>query len=273
MTKRRILIGFIALLGLPLPAIDAAGFEPGAYFEKTCSSCHKVGGGDDIGPDLKGVTDRRKREWLVPFIQSSQTVIQSGDPVATGLFNKFKQKKMPDQDLTPQDINALLDFIAAGGPKEVAIDLKPATAATPADIQKGLDLFTGRIPLAAGGAACISCHSAGDVGPLGGGTMGLNLTQAYSKYEDKGLSKALKRPGFLIMKDYFADKPLTDDEAFALKAFLYDVDRAGTQGGNHQKKFLFLGLGGTVVMMGATDFIWRKRRRKSAKPWSRQSGL
>lgn len=269
MTKTLHLPAFFVALTTFLSLIsgNARAFEAGAYFEKNCSSCHTVGNGDDVGPDLKGVTDRRKREWLVPFIQSSQTVIQGGDPVANELFGKFKQKKMPDQDLKPEEINAILDYIAGGGPKEVAIDAKPATAATPADIQKGRDLFTGRIRLSAGGASCISCHSAGDVGSLGGGTLGLNLTQAYSKYEDKGLSKALKKPGFRIMKDYYADKPMTDEETFALKAFLYDVDRAGTQGGNHQKKFLFLGLGGTVAMLGAADFIWRRRRRKSAKPW------
>lgn len=266
-TPHSVLLVTAALLQILCLPRAAEAFDAGAYYEKNCSSCHTIGGGDDVGPDLKGVTERRKKEWLIRFIQSSQSVIQSGDPDATALFNKFKQKKMPDQELSPEEVGLILDYITSGGPKEVAIDSKPASAATPADIQKGRDLFTGKIALSAGGASCISCHAAGDIGSLGGGTLGLNLTQAYSKYEDKGLSKALKKPGFRIMKDYYADKPLTDDEAFALKAFLYDVDRTGTQGGNHQKKFLFLGVGGTVIMLGAADFIWRRRRRKSAKPW------
>jgi mono/diheme cytochrome c family protein len=267
MTKRGVTAGSFVLLCLCLAASAATAFDAPAYFEKNCSSCHTVGGGDDVGPDLKGVSERRREEWLIPFLQSSQTMIQAGDPVATELFNKFKRKKMPDQDLTADEAKAILAYIRDGGPKEVAIDAKPATAATPADVQKGRDLFTGRVSLAAGGASCLSCHGTGTVGLLGGGSLGPDLTQAYSKYEDKGLSKALKKPGFRIMKDHYADKPLTDEEAFAIKAYLFEADRSGTERPQHQKKFLFLGLGGTVVMMGAADFIWRRRRRKSAKPW------
>lgn len=267
MSQKHLLVIGIALLGFILSTASVSAFEAAPYFEKNCSSCHTVGGGPDVGPDLKGVNDRRPKEWLIPFIQSSQTIVQSGDPYAVNLFNQFKQKKMPDRDLKPEEILSILEFIKSGGPKEAPVDIRPASLATPADIQKGRDLFTGRIALSAGGAPCLSCHTAGDVGLLGGGTMGLNLTQVYSKYEDKGISKSLKKPGFRIMKDYYADKVLTDEEVFALKAFLYDTDRKGPSVGNPQKKFLFLSLGGTILMMGAADFIWRRRRRKSTKPW------
>lgn len=255
------------LFFLAIPQISFA-FDPPVYFEKNCSSCHTVGGGDGVGPDLMGVAERRSREWLIPFIRSSQTVMQSGDPVAVELFNKYKQIKMPDQEVSPDEVVALLDYIAAGGPAEAPIEGKPAAGATEAEIAKGRDLFIGRIRLAKGGPACIACHSAGEAGFLGGGTLGINLTQAYSKYEDKGLTKALKKPGFRIMKEIYAERPLQDDEAFALKAFLYQADKAGIPGRDERKKFLFLGLGGTVLMLGVTDLIWRKRRKKSTKPWA-----
>ncbi len=38
-----------------------------------------------MGPDLKGVNDRRKRDWLVKFIHGSSIVIKSGDPTAVCL--------------------------------------------------------------------------------------------------------------------------------------------------------------------------------------------
>ncbi len=244
-------------------------FDAPAYFTKNCSSCHTVGGGDDVGPDLKGISDRRSKEWLTTWIPSSQSMIEKGDPIGVELFNKFKRKKMPDQDLNPEEVAALLAFIKAGGPAEAPIDSRPASSATEADIAKGRELFLGKIPLSHGAPACISCHGAGGVGMLGGGTFAPNLTQAYSKYEDKGLSKSLAKPGFRVMKEVFADKPLTADEAFALKAFLYQTDKAGYQGGDEQKKFIFLGMGGCAVLLGVTDFIWRKRRRKSTKPWAK----
>ncbi len=251
---------------------SARAFDPPVYFEKNCSSCHTIGGGDDVGPDLKGIGERRPKEWLVPFIQSSQSMIEKGDPIAKDVFNKFKQKKMPDQDLSPEEVEAILEFIKATGSGAVAPaskDSKPASSATPAEIALGKDLFLGKVRLKNEAPSCISCHAAGDAGPLRGGAFALDLTQVYSKYEDKGLSKALSKPGFRVMKEIFADKPLTDDEVFALKAFLYEADKAGDQGGGFQKKFIFLGIGGCAIMLGITDFIWRKRRRKSTKPWAK----
>jgi len=45
---------------------------------------------DQVGPDLKGVNERRKPDWLLKFIHASSNVI---NPVstATSLFAEFKQ--------------------------------------------------------------------------------------------------------------------------------------------------------------------------------------
>lgn len=256
---------FILALGFRLSKAQAA-FDPAGYFEKKCSSCHTVGNGDDVGPDLKGVNERRTPEWLVQMIQSSQTLIKSGDPISNGLFNKFRQKKMPDQDLSADEVKQLLAYIKQGGPGEQPVDTKPATAATPEDIELGRELFLGVRRFANGGPACISCHSVGNAGPLGGGTLAADLTNVYSRYEDKSLSKALVKLGFPIMQEVFANHSLTPEEAFALKAFLYKEDQKGASNAGFQKKFVFLGLSVAVLLLGAIDLSWRKRRKKSAKP-------
>src|SRR5512132_4077652 len=72
------------------------GSEAASIFNQRCAGCHTYGKGIRVGPDLKGVTDRHPRIWLLRFIRSSQTVIHSGDPVATALFREFKQQRMPD---------------------------------------------------------------------------------------------------------------------------------------------------------------------------------
>ncbi len=243
-----------------------AAFDPKATFEKKCSSCHTVGGGAGIGPDLKGVTERRDKEWLFRMIRSPQSLINSGDAEAVKLYNQFNQTKMPDQDLSDQEIVALLKFIDQGGPGDKPVDEKSATEATLAQIELGQKLFMGRTPLTNGGPACISCHSAGRSGLLGGGTLAIDLTNAYARYKDKGLSQALQKMGFPVMQEIYADKPLTSEEAFALKSFFYREDQKGASSGDFQKKFIFLGLGGTIVALGVIDLSWRKRRKKTVKP-------
>ncbi|HEX9254002.1 MAG TPA: c-type cytochrome, partial [Candidatus Angelobacter sp.] len=66
--------------------------EAAATFNKRCTACHTFGKGVKVGPDLKGVTERRKRDWLVKFIHASSTVINSGDATAVSLFAEFKKQ-------------------------------------------------------------------------------------------------------------------------------------------------------------------------------------
>src|SRR5207245_7005715 len=66
--------------------------EAATIFNRRCTACHTYGKGVKVGPDLKGVTERRKRDWLVKFIYASSSSIKSGDPAATRLFAEFKQR-------------------------------------------------------------------------------------------------------------------------------------------------------------------------------------
>src|SRR5262245_6086993 len=108
---------FLAALALAVVGSSAApafaGPDPAApklVFRKRCMACHTFGKGTKVGPDLKGVTDRRKREWLLKFISSSSSVIEAGDPVAVKLFSEFKRERMPDwSDLSTEEIGAIVD--------------------------------------------------------------------------------------------------------------------------------------------------------------------
>ena len=79
-------------------------------FRNHCRACHSIDQ-DLVGPKLKDVTSRRDSAWLYAFISSSQSVIASGDSVATALFTKFNQIPMPDQPLTTGQITSILDYI------------------------------------------------------------------------------------------------------------------------------------------------------------------
>jgi len=200
--------------------------EPAAVFAKKCSGCHTFGHGDRVGPDLKGVTDRRARPWLLAWIRSSQRMVTARDSTALTLFEKFKRERMPDQTLSEQEIGALLDYFAAGGPLTASAGrARHAATAAAAEIALGRNVFFGARSARSGGASCASCHAVQIDGAPSGGTFGIDLTHAYSRFQDAALSDFLRRPCFPRAFPNENAAPLTDDEAFAVKAFLFQVDR------------------------------------------------
>jgi cytochrome c len=195
---------------------------PGALFNARCRACHTFGSGDLIGPDLKSVTDRHSREWLRKWITSSQTLVRAGDPAAVALFNRFRQFPMPDQSFAPGELDALLDYFAAGGPIAEARRNRRADQATVAEIDLGRALFTGERVPASGGAPCASCHVVAAY--RSGGTLGPDLTRAYSKFQDRRLALLLARGCFPRVPDTVGGRGLNDEEVFTLKAFLRSAD-------------------------------------------------
>jgi cytochrome c2 len=201
------------------PSLASAAPDPATTFVRNCSSCHTFGRGVLVGPDLKGVIDRHDRKWLIAWISSSDRLIQSGDASAAALFTKFKKQRMPDQHLAPAEIGALLDYLAAGGPERDAHNAARAVeTATAGEIEHGSDLFAGRRRFTRGGAPCASCHSVGAT-DVSGGTLGPDLSRAYPRYRDRGLSGLLSR-GCFPRTPGISGRALTEQELFALKAFL-----------------------------------------------------
>jgi mono/diheme cytochrome c family protein len=202
-----------------ISSIASAAPDPATTFVRNCSSCHTFGRGVLVGPDLKGVGERHDRKWLIAWISSSDRLIQSGDPAAAALFGKFKKQRMPDQRLTPREIDTLLDYLAAGGPERDAQNgTRGVETATPAEIERGRALFTGQRAFTHGGAPCASCHSVG-AGDSSGGTLGPDLSHAYPRYRDRGMSGLLSRGCFPRVPS-ISGRALTEQELFELKAFL-----------------------------------------------------
>jgi mono/diheme cytochrome c family protein len=248
----------VAAALLTVPAAWA-GFDPAATFAMKCASCHSVGKGVVVGPDLAGVTARRDKPWLHAFIRSSQGLVGRGDETATALFSKFK-KKMPDHDFSDAEIDALLAFIEAGGPRGLEGEARRASSAKPGEVARGRDLFTGRHALRNGGAACAGCHTAGGLGPWRSGTLASDLTRVYDKYQDAGLTRALVESRFPLMATAYHARPLAADEVFALKAYLYATARSPEQPVEMAPGApLFLGFGGSSLVLLFTGRVLRRR--------------
>ena len=74
----------LLLIGIILSIILSAQ-DGSSLFQQKCSACHSIGKGRLVGPDLKDITVSKEQNWLISFIRSSQTMIQSGDAEAIAI--------------------------------------------------------------------------------------------------------------------------------------------------------------------------------------------
>ncbi len=246
--------------------------DPVEFFKKNCQSCHTIGGGDLTGPDLKDVTKRRERDWILRFLLDPKGMIDGGDAIATDLMARYKNVVMPNVPGMNRDLaEKLIDLIEKESALEksqfagVQISTRPFTAA---DRELGRRLFYGLQRLEARGPACITCHDVAGAPGFGGGHLGPDLTQVYARLGGrKPLSAWLVSPSTAVMQPVFKDKPLTADEILALAAFF--EQRAG-QTPPHRAgarvAFLLLGLVLAIGLMFAFDTIWKFRFRGVRRP-------
>ncbi|HET9599241.1 MAG TPA: SCO family protein [Anaeromyxobacteraceae bacterium] len=82
-------------------------------FSTRCSACHSIGGGDRVGPDLAGVTRARERGWLARYLSAPDELLAAGDPVARGLYARYREVRMPNLRLGDGDVAALIEYLDA----------------------------------------------------------------------------------------------------------------------------------------------------------------
>lgn len=248
-------------------APSALAQDPVQFFRQNCASCHTVGGGRITGPDLKGVTGRKDRQWLVRFILNPKAVIDSGDPYAKQLFDEARGVIMPSlPGMNPALAERLLDLIEAESKLEhsqfAGLQLSDRPFG-PSDVQRGHDLFTGELQLASGGPPCLSCHSVGGVGAMGGGKLGPDLTLVYERLNGRrGLGTWFAAPATPTMQTVFRTTPLAPEELDPLLAFFEDAAKRRAEADPVAPlTFFLLGLGGAVVGAFVFDLAWLHRFR------------
>jgi len=277
--QRRRWIFVTTIATLVLSASVAEAIDSRKDFKQSCSSCHTIGGGRIVGPDLKHVEKRQERAWLVKFILDPAGVLDSGDPYATKLLEDAKGQRMtPIGGMSRERAEALLDLIAEESEKEksefagIQISERPFT---PADVERGREIFFGIRPLEKGGPACISCHTLGGLGALGGGRLGVDLTKVFERYEDrKKLGMWLSAPATETMLPTFREHPMTEGEILPLLAYFKDAtDNQNEDTAPYGLVFTLLGLGGAVGAVLLLDRLWRRRFRAVRKPLIKASAL
>jgi len=94
-----------------IPTKDIQGHPGQALFVKACSSCHTIGHGDFVGPDLAGVLRRRDRHWLTQFLMSPDGMRGKKDRIAMELSARFPGVSMPNLGLSQTDVGDLLVYL------------------------------------------------------------------------------------------------------------------------------------------------------------------
>lgn len=208
-------------------------------FSAKCTSCHSVGKGDLVGPDLINV-----RKWsdadLTPIVRSMQNMAG------------------PLTDAEVADLVAFLKSPNAGKELEQKQEEAKAKASieqdkSPASAGVGRDLFYGKRPFQNGGMSCISCHNSGE----GGGNLGPDLTDVASRLNETALISACENASFKVMKTAYANHKITHDEARDLSKF-FETTKAEAPRKSQDVTWL-AGTGIAAFALAAVGFGYRNR--------------
>ncbi len=79
-----------------------------AIYDMKCSACHKLSAKRVVGPGFKGVTDRRKLEWIMNMITNVEMMLDE-DPAAQKLLEECLTR-MPNQNVSVDEAREILEF-------------------------------------------------------------------------------------------------------------------------------------------------------------------
>ena len=113
-SKRWWLPGLTALMTvicLGLIQASQAAQSGEQVFQSFCASCHTIGEGKLVGPDLAGVTSRREASWLVRQIKEPDSLIAENDPIAMQLVKEANGMPMVQLGLTDAEVAAVISYL------------------------------------------------------------------------------------------------------------------------------------------------------------------
>lgn len=99
----------------PDPGGQASDASPVArgkllFESKSCSECHTIGQGVEVGPDLSGVSGRRDALWLKKMIRTPEEM-EKTDPIAKKLFLEYQELGMPAAGLSEEETELIIKYI------------------------------------------------------------------------------------------------------------------------------------------------------------------
>jgi cytochrome c2 len=237
----------------------------GEFFGQNCAGCHTIGAGSLTGPDLKNVTGRKDRDWLITYLQNPKAVIDRGDDYALHLLAEARGVIMPKPfGMNKERAESILELIEAESKLEKSQFAGPPVSDAPfppGDADRGRELFVGYKPFVNRGPACVTCHTACGLGKQEGGKLGPELTKAYERLGGRAsLTARLWSPATPTMRPVYKDHALELDEVMCLVAYLEQEDKKGVeQSSAPPLKFFMMGLGGTILALAALSLLFGGR--------------
>jgi mono/diheme cytochrome c family protein len=76
---------------------------------KGCVACHTIGKGRLVGPDLKGLPQRREYGWYVAMVTNPDSMLRN-DPIAKQLLAEHFTP-MTNQNVTAEDARAIYEYL------------------------------------------------------------------------------------------------------------------------------------------------------------------
>lgn len=90
--------------------LDVAMAEAGkTIVDLKCASCHKMTDEKLVGPGWKGVSERRKPEWIMNFITNPDAMLDKDPELQAQL--ELCLVRMPNQNLTDDDARKILEYM------------------------------------------------------------------------------------------------------------------------------------------------------------------
>jgi len=100
----------ITAADITLGEIDKAMVAKGqATYDVKCQACHSTGPNRVVGPGWKGVTERRKPEWIMNMMLNIDVMLET-DPDAQAQLEECLVR-MPNQGLSKTEGREVLEFM------------------------------------------------------------------------------------------------------------------------------------------------------------------
>lgn len=91
-------------------SIDSKLVEEGKQaFENKCVSCHKTNEEKLVGPGLKGITTRKKAEWIMNYVSNPELMIEKDPELQEQV--KLYTVRMPNQGITESEARSLYEYL------------------------------------------------------------------------------------------------------------------------------------------------------------------